>query len=154
MSAPFTVAPHKAKQAALTITGPSDITYGSTSTATASGGSGTGALTFSAGASNGCSVSGTTVSVSNASGSCSLTVTKAADGNYNEATSAPFTVNLHKESHATLTMTGPTDITYGSTGTATAPGGSGTGALTFSAGPSTGCSVSGATVSATNASGT
>ena len=64
-------------------------------------------MTFSAGASTGCSVSGSTVSVTNASGTCSLTATKAADGTYQAATSAPFTVTLNKANQAPLTIGGP-----------------------------------------------
>ena len=145
--------PAKTDQATLTVTGPSSVTFGTTGTATASGGSGTGALSFSAGASTGCSVSGSTVSVTDASGSCSLTATKAGDATYNPATSVPFAVTLVKADQATLTVTGPSSVTFGTTGTATASGGSGTGALSFSSGASTGCSVSGATVSVTDASG-
>src|ERR1043166_4813539 len=92
-----------------------------------SGGSGTGALTFSSGGSTGCSVSGTTVSVSDVAGSGTLTATKAADNGYNSATSAPFTVTLNKATQATLTVTGPVSVTYGATGTATSSGASGTG---------------------------
>jgi len=93
-SASFTVSLVKANQATLTVTGPTSVANGTTGTATATGGSGTGALSFSAGGSTGCSVSGATVSVTNASGACSLTATKAADNNYNAATSAPFNVTL------------------------------------------------------------
>jgi hypothetical protein len=51
--------------------------------AAASGGSGTGLLSFSAGASTGCAVLGTTVSMSNARhGTCALTATKDGDNNY------------------------------------------------------------------------
>ena len=102
-SAAFPVALSTASQAALTVTAPASVTYGTTGTATATGGSGTGALSFSAGASTGCSVSGTTVSVTNAGGTCSLTATKAADNNYAAATSAAFLVTLAKAS-ATLTL--------------------------------------------------
>jgi hypothetical protein len=143
--------PSKLNQATLTVTGPSSVTFGTTGTAAASGGSGGGALSFSAGASNGCSVSGTTVSVTNASGTCSLTATKAGDATYNQATSAPFAVTLVKADQSALTVTGPSSVTFGTTGTAAASGGSGTGALTFSAGASTGCSVSGTSVSVINA---
>jgi len=54
-----------------------------------------------------------------------------------------------------LSLTVPASITYGTTGTATTAGGSGTGVLTFNA-IGTGCSVNAATgvVSVTNASGT
>ena len=147
-----TIAP--ADQATLTVTGPGSVTYGTTGTAAATGGSGTGALSFSAGASTGCAVTGTTVSVTNASGTCSLTAMQAADDDYNSATSAAFTVTLVKANQATLAVTGPASVTYGATGTAAASGGSGTGALSFSAGGSTGCAVTGTTVSVSNASGT
>ncbi|MGB9236960.1 MAG: hypothetical protein WCC04_21325, partial [Terriglobales bacterium] len=76
-----------ANQAPLTITGPASVTYGTTGTATATGGSGTGVVSFSAGASTGCSLSGSTVSVINVAGTCLLTASKAADNNYNAATS-------------------------------------------------------------------
>ena len=152
-SAPFPVLLNKANQATLTVIAPGSLTYGTTGTAAATGGSGTGGFTFSAGTSTGCAVSVTTVSVSNASGNCSLTATKAADDNYNSATSNAFPVTLSKAGQATLTMTGPGSVTYGTPGTAAASGGSGSGALTFSAGTSTGCSVSGTVVSVTNAAG-
>src|SRR5262249_42050685 len=125
-----------ATQATLTITGPSAVTYGTPGTATATGGSGTGVLSFDAGTSTGCGVSGTTVTVTDATGTCTLTSTKAADATYAVATSAPFPVTLMKASQAAVTVTGPSALTYGTPGTATALGGSGTGALSFSVGPS------------------
>ena len=87
----------KAAQATLTaVVTPGTVVYGSTAALSTTGGSGTGVVTFSAGASTGCSVSGTTLSVTNASGSCAITATKAADGNYLIATSVPLTVTLAK----------------------------------------------------------
>jgi len=143
-----------ATQATLTVTGPGNVTYGNTGTAATSGGSGTGAVSFDAGASTGCSVTGTTVTVTNGSGTCSLTATKASDGNYASATSTSFSVTLNLATQAALSVTGPASVTSGTAGTATASGGSGTGALSFSAGSSTGCSVAGTTVSVTNVNGT
>jgi hypothetical protein len=102
----------KGTQAALTVTGPNSVTFGSTGTATSNGGSGSGAVTFSHGSSTGCSVAGTTVSVSDVSGTCSLTATKAADANYTEATSAPFAVSLNKA--ATQTTAGNKFATFAS----------------------------------------
>src|SRR5262249_53337557 len=91
-------------------------------TLTTTGGSGTGAITFSVGTSTGCSVSGSTLSVTNASGTCSVTATKAEDGTYNATTSAPVTVTLVK-ANATINGTaydGPYDAApHGATGTAT-----------------------------------
>ena len=100
----------KAPQATLTVNDPGPVTYGSTATLTATGGSGTGAVTFSAGASTGCSVTGDTLSVTNASGTCTVTVTKAEDDNYLVATSVPLTVTLQKAETVT-TVTGGT-FTY------------------------------------------
>jgi hypothetical protein len=71
------------------------VSYGATSTLSSSGGSGTGAITWSVGASTGCTISnGTTLTNILASGTCQVTATKAADANYNAATSSPITVTL------------------------------------------------------------
>src|SRR5205814_1472495 len=71
------------------------------------------------------------------------------------AASAAFPVILNKANQTTaVTVTAPSAVTYGSTGTAAASGGDGSGAYSFSAGASTGCSVTGTTVSVSNASGT
>ena len=142
-------------QAPLTVAvTPSSLVFGTTGTASASGGSGTGAVTFSAGTSTGCSVTGSTVSVTNASGTCAITATKAGDTNFDPITSTPVNVALTKANQATLSVTGPASLSYGVTGTATAAGGSGTGVVTFSAGDSTGCTLVGTTVSLINSSGT
>jgi uncharacterized repeat protein (TIGR02543 family) len=133
-----------ANQATLTAAAtPSTVVYGTTSTLSSTGGSGTGAVTFSAGASTGCTVLGTTLSVTDAGGTCAVTATKAADANYNQATSAPLTVTLQKADQATLTVDDPGTVTYGSTPQLTTSGGSGAGAVTFSDGGSAGCSVTG-----------
>src|SRR5678815_1311332 len=137
-----------------TVTAPISVTYGTTGTAAATGGDGTGAYSFDAGASTGCSGSGTTVSVSNASGTCALTATRAADNNYKvSAPSVSFPVTLNKANQTTaVAVTAPSAVTFGTTGTAVASGGDGTGPYNFSAGTSTGCSVSGTTVSVIDAS--
>jgi hypothetical protein len=132
----------KAEQSTLVaMATPSTVVFGSTSTLSSTGGSGGGGVTFSSGGSNGCSVSGTTLSVTNASGTCAVTATKAADTDYNAATSAPLTVTLQKADQATLTVNDPGTVVFGSTPQLTTSGGSGTGALTFSHGGSTGCTV-------------
>ena len=143
-----------ADQATLTaVATPSTVVYGNTSALSSTGGSGTGAVTFSHGASTGCSVTGTTLSVTDAGGTCAVTATKAADANYNQATSAPLTVTLQKADQATLTVDDPGTVTYGSTPQLTTSGGSGTGAVTFSDGGSAGCSVtSGGVLTVTDAS--
>jgi len=118
----FTLTVTAATQATLTITGPSVVIYGATGTATVSGGSGTGAVSFNAGASTGCSVTGTTVSVTNASGTCTLVATKAGDDSYSPATSALSTVVLNKATPTIKILNGNTDVT-GQTSTFTYNGG-------------------------------
>ncbi len=93
----YTIAWTKANQATLTVVvTPSTVAYGSTAALSSTGGSGTGAVTYSVGGSTGCSVAGTTLSVTSVSGTCSVTATKAADTNYNSATSSAVTVTLQK----------------------------------------------------------
>src|SRR5207253_547577 len=125
---------------------------------TASGGSGTGAYSFSAAGSTACTVYSSTgvITVTSGTGTCSITATRAGDGNYYvSAASAPAIATIYKADQATLTVTVPTSITYGSTGSATVSGGSGTGGVSFSNGASTGCSVNAGTgvISVGNASG-
>ena len=75
VSKSFTINP--ASQAALSVSAsPSSILYGQTSTVSASGGSGTGALSYSVPSGNGiCTISGTTVTATGV-GTCTVTVTK------------------------------------------------------------------------------
>ena len=86
-------------------------------------------------------------------GSYSVTAT-INDTNYQGFQSGAFTIS--KVNQATLTVTGPASVTYGSTGNISTSGGSGTGTMSYSAGSSTGCSVNASTgvISVTNASGT
>jgi hypothetical protein len=98
-SAALPVTLTKGAQATLTVVAtPSTVAYGSTSALSTTGGSGTGAVTYSAGSSTGCSISGSTLSVINPGGTCSVTATKAADSNYNATTSAALPVTLTKAS--------------------------------------------------------
>ncbi|MFM8867610.1 MAG: hypothetical protein ACKOFZ_04930, partial [Ilumatobacteraceae bacterium] len=98
----FTV--NKANQSALTVSSTS-VTYGSTLALTTSGGSGTGAVSYAVTTTGtaGCSVSGSTLSATSA-GSCTVTATKAADTNYNQASSSATTVTVAKASQ-TITFT-------------------------------------------------
>jgi len=148
----------KAEQATLTASvTPATITYGGTASLGNSGGSGFGAVTYSAGGSTGCSVSGSQLSVTDASGTCSITATKAEDENYNAATSIAVQVTLVKAAQSAVAVSVPASATFAQAGLfATASGGSGGGAYSFSAGGSTACSVDGSTgaLSITAATGT
>ncbi len=112
-SASVNVPLSKANQSTLTaISTPNPVTYGATAALSSSGGSGTGAVTFSDGGSAGCSVAGTTLTVVDVSQTCQVTATKASDDNYNSVTSAALTVTLQK-ANATITFDAAPAVTYG-----------------------------------------
>jgi hypothetical protein len=93
----------QASQAALILSVPASVTYGSTGTASVTGGSGTGAVTFSAGGSTGCvvDVSSGAISVLNASGSCAITASKSGDSHYSGPISdGPKAVPVNKAATA------------------------------------------------------
>ena len=142
-SALKTITISKASQATLSITAPSAATFGDVDAAfTTSGGSGTGAVTFSAGTSTACSIVAGKLHVVSGTGTCSVTATKAGDADYLSTTSALKTITISKASQATLSITAPSAATFGDVDAAfTTSGGSGTGAVTFSAGTSTACSI-------------
>ena len=125
-------------------------TFAISPTATASSGL---TVTYSSTTSSVCTVSGTTVTMV-AAGTCTIAANQAGNASYNAAPQVTQNVTISKANQATLTVTGPSSVTYGSTGALTSSGGSGSGAVTYSAGASTGCSVSGTTLSITNTSGT
>ena len=128
VAAPFNLTVNKAPQATLNLTTPASLVYGTSGTASATGGSGDGAVTFSAGSSTGCSVNATTgvITVTNATGNCAISAEKAADDNYLVATAGPNTVALQK-ADAEVTVTGFSGTynaqPHGATGTATGVGG-------------------------------
>jgi hypothetical protein len=105
---------NKAAQATLTtVATPSTVAYGSTSALSTTGGSGTGAVTYSTGSSTGCSVAVSTLSVIDARGTCNVTATKAADTNYNSTTSAALPVTLTKATPAITFGAAPTPTYLG-----------------------------------------
>jgi Bacterial Ig-like domain (group 3)/Lamin Tail Domain len=112
---PFNINP--AAQAAVTVTAPSDAAYGQTGlVAGATGGSGTGAYSFSAGVSTACSVNATTgaITVTGGTGVCAITASRAGDSNYNDSPpSAPATVNIHKAPTTTTAASSKAPSTYG-----------------------------------------
>ncbi|MDA8580256.1 fibronectin type III domain-containing protein, partial [Pontimonas sp.] len=122
------------------------LVFGTTATLSVSGGSGTGAVSYAV-TSGDCTVSGTTVTATGGTGSCVVTATKAADASYAEATDS-VTITLSKASQSALTISvDDSSLDYGDTATLSSPGGSGSGAVTFSV-DSGDCSVAGTTVTA------
>jgi len=99
----------KASQATLTMTSPSSAIHGETITLAASGGSGTGAVSFGIVAGT-CTIdSGTTLTLRDAGSTCQVSATKLTDANYNTATSATQTITIAKAAQTlAFTSTVPT----------------------------------------------
>jgi len=117
---------------------------------TTSGGSGTGAITYSV-TGTGCTVPGSSLIVT-AAGTCVVTATKAASTGFLAATSAPVSFSIsdviQAVAQATLTIANTTlTANVGAVVPLTTSGGSGTGAITYSV-TGTGCSGNGSNLRA------
>ena len=131
-------------QAALTVSGSNSGTYGTTVNLTASGGSSTGAVSWSHGASTACTVNSSgVVTITSGTGTCAVTATKAGDDNYNSVSSSVHSITVSKATQSALTVTS-TEVDYGDTLTLTHTGGTGTGAVTWTKVSGT-CSISSGT---------
>jgi hypothetical protein len=93
----FTLTVDKISQAPLVlIVTPGSGSVGDTLALSTTGGSGTGAVTFSVGGSSACSVAGDQLLLTSGDGSCQVTATKAEDDTYSSETSEPVTVAIDK----------------------------------------------------------
>jgi|GEM_PF-248359 len=141
------------EQAELMIKAPTSLVFGGNdATLSATGGSGDGELTYNLGNSTGCVLTGGKLSLSDTSGTCIINVSKAADDNYNAATSPNATVELLKAQQNNLTINAPASLTFDSdnaSATLSTKGGSGNGVISYSAGNSKGCTLTGDLLSAT-----
>ena len=104
----------KDAQAALTLTGSTNVVYGQTLTLGSSGGSGTGAVTYVVTAGTGdATVTGNVLTPTTA-GTVTVKAVKAADADYNQAESAPVTITIDKATptgtpaYAKITASGKT----------------------------------------------
>ena len=124
----------------------STISFGGTSNLSATGGSGTGAVSFAV-VSGPCTVSNAILTATGV-GTCSATATKAGDATFNAITSAPVNVTVVRANQAALdVIAAPGSIPVGATSALSTTGGSGTGSVTFAvAGGAASCSVSGPTL--------
>ena len=147
----FTVA--QAAQATLSLTNSFSVTFGDTLTLAASGGSGTGAVSYalvSGAGSAQCILNPTTGSMTfGAAGTCSVRATKAADTNYSSIQSTTRVVTVARAAQSTsITSSVPSRPLPGGTYVVTATASSGlTPSLVIMAGAGTVCSLSGSTVS-------
>ena len=116
------------------LTSSSTKTYGSTLTLTASGGTGTGALTYAVldTGTAACTIVGDQLtSTGDVGTTCTITATRLPDTNYLARASDPQTITVATQAtQPTLVMTTPT-LTYRTSVTLSATGGSGSGAVTF-----------------------
>jgi large repetitive protein len=102
-----------ATQATVSVTSSSNITFGSTLALTATGGTGTGAISFATTGS--CTVSGSTLTpTGNAGATCSVTATRAGDTNYAVQASSVQTVTIQRAAN-TISFTNPTARSWSAT---------------------------------------
>lgn len=142
-----TLAVTKITQAPLVITsGSGPLVPGDGLPLTSSGGSGTGAISYSVGSSTGCAISGSNVVALNAWGSCAVTAIKAADDTYAAAQSNPVTITLQKAAQTALTIVAPTSLPVGQSATLSTTGGTTAGTVSYGASPSSTCRVTGSTL--------
>ena len=125
---------------------PAGLGVGTTGNFQVSGGSGTGALTYTTTTSSICSVSGTQVR-GLATGTCTLVATKAADSSFLAATTS-INLAIGKAAQASLSFSVAATLRPGATISLFAGGGSGTGAITFSTVTPSFCGISGTTLTA------
>jgi hypothetical protein len=144
VSRSFTIG--KAAQAALSFTSSGSATWGDTITAAVSGGSGSGAVTFTATTGTaGCTMDATTGAVTfTSAGTCTLTANKAGDTNHLAATAATQTLTIAQAAQTvTFTSTVPASPLPGGTYAVAASATSGlTPALSITTGQTTVCTLS------------
>ena len=144
----------KAEQGSLATTSAS-ANLGTAIALITTGGSGTGAVSYSVvnGTATGCSVTGTSLTAITV-GTCLVTATKAGDGNYNEASAPTVTETFISviQNQAAITVNSAS-TGFGGSIALVATGGSGTGAVSFNVtnGTATGCSITGSTLRSTSA---
>lgn len=138
-TADFTITLAKIAQSALSITSSASGTFNSAYTATATGGNGGGALVWALGSGStaaGAAIDSSSGAVtSTGAGTVVINVYRATDTNYlPSATTSDFTITLAKIAQSPLNITSSASGTFDSSYTATATGGSGSGALVWALG--------------------
>ena len=143
----------KGTQAALAITSPTAGSFGQVLDVTSSGGSGTGTTTY--GASGACSLEpgGLSVRITSGNGTCTVTGSNPGDANYNPVTATSSVFTVGKASQAALSITSPTAGTFGDLLDIVTTGGTGDGALTFSAGTNDACAIESGKLKITSGTG-
>ena len=125
-------------QSAITVTSALNTVFGQNISLSATGGSGTGALTYAT-TSGPCNVAASIMTPTSA-GSCVVVATREGDTNYFAQTQSA-TVDITAATQSAVSMTSATTVVYGSTLTLTATGGTGTGAYEFATVSGSACVV-------------
>ena len=146
---PVSITVNKIAQSTLSLTlsaSSKSAPYSQALTLTPSGGTGSGVTTYAivaGGTASGCSLANTsssnTISATSA-GTCLLQAIKAADSNYNSATSSTQTFTFNSSNQVTALVITSTNGTYGTDLNLTTSGGSGSGAVSFAT-STAGCSL-------------
>ena len=146
VSSAVTVTLSKADQSALSISvNDSTLAFGETGTLSHSGGSSSGAVTYTV-ASGDCSVTGTTVTVTGGTTDCSITAVMAGNDNYNQVSAAtPVTISV-SGAVQTITFGGLSGKTYGDAAFSVSGSSSSGLTLAFSSDTTAVCTVSGTSV--------
>ena len=146
----------KASQATLNaFATPSTVAYLATSALSTTGGTGTGAVTYSSNSSS-CTISASTLTAQASSGSCTITATKAADTNY-LSTTGMVIVTLTQASQTISFGAQTSPLTFSQGGSFVisplATGGASSSPVTYSSTTTGVCTVSGTTVSMVSGGG-
>jgi hypothetical protein len=139
-----TVIVGKANQAPLALTAsPSTIALNGASALSTSGGSGTGAVTYSV-TGGSCTIK-ENILTANAAGACTVTATKAGDANYTQVVSSAITITINPLAQTISLQASTSAIIVAGTANLTIVGAQGTGARSFSvvSGP---CTIAGSTL--------
>jgi hypothetical protein len=155
-SAVLPVALLKAVQTiSLTTAAPANAPYNSSfNVAATGGGSGNPVVITTTGVCSGGGNGSATITMTSGTGICTVKYNQAGNNNFNAAAEVMSYTSAQKIAQSTLTVGGPANLMFPNTATLTSSGGSGTGLVSFGAGSSTGCSISGSTLSVTNSLGT
>ncbi|NBU38688.1 MAG: hypothetical protein EBS32_10740, partial [Actinobacteria bacterium] len=132
------------QQTGFAVTGaPATLAFGGTVTLGTTGGNGTGAVVFASTTAGVCSVNASSgvVTMLAGTGTCSIAVTKAGDATY-DSTAATSDITATKANQATLSLSGSASAAFGAAVSLSASGGSTGGAMSWSNGASTACTVS------------
>ena len=148
----------KAAQTALTLNASTTQTYNTTQTLSITGGSSTGAVSYTmtptpAGVAT---LAGAVLTANSGTGTADVQATKAGDTNYNAVSSTVVRVNLAKANQTALTLNASTTQTYNTTQTLSTTGGSSTGTVSYTVTPTPAgvATLAGAVLTANSGTGT